>query len=87
MDIKYRFVGEENNDFITRHLNDELKIELPKYGLKLIELKRFSNSQGIIFSASYVRKMISENKLDTIIDLVPRSTLRIILENNYIQKG
>ena len=86
LDIKYRFVGEENNDFITRHLNDELKIELPKYGLKLIELKRFSNSQGIIFSASYVRKMISENKLDSIIDLVPRSTLRIILENNYIQK-
>lgn len=86
LNIKYRFVGEEKTDMITNHLNDELKSELPKYGISLIEKPRFSSEQGRVFSASYVRMLISEHRLEELADYVPKEVLKIIYENGYVKK-
>lgn len=86
LNIKYRFVGEENNDMITKHLNEELKTELPKYGISLIERPRFESKNGTTFSARYIRNLILNNKLEQISDFVPEETLQIIFEKNYINK-
>lgn len=86
LNIKYRFVGEEKSDMVTKHLNDELKSELPKYGIKLIEKPRFTDVKGNVFSASYVRNLISENKLSQISTLVPKEAMHIILKENYVNK-
>lgn len=71
---------------ITNHLNDELKSELPKYGISLIEKPRFSSEQGTVFSASYVRKLISEQRLEELVDYVPKEVLKIIYKNGYVKK-
>lgn len=86
LNIKYRFVGEENNDMITKHLNEELKTELPKYGISLIERPRFESKNGILYSARYIRNLILNNKIEQISDFVPQATLQIIFEGDYINK-
>lgn len=86
LNIKYRFVGEEKSDMITKHLNEELKAELPKYGIKLIERPRFKCENGILYSARYIRNLILNNKIEQISNFVPKATLQIIFEGDYINK-
>lgn len=73
MNIKTRFVGTEKSDVVTADYNKKMKEILPKYGVDLVEIERFKEESEII-SASTVRKLLSENKLDEAKKLVPDVT-------------
>ncbi|MDY3800957.1 MAG: hypothetical protein SOZ95_02855 [Bacilli bacterium] len=78
LNIKKRFVGQEQNDYITREYNKELKRNLPLYGIELIEIPRFRNINGDEISAKAVRRAVEENDDELLEILVPESTLRLI---------
>ena len=78
LNIKKRFVGQEQNDYITREYNKELKRNLPLYGIELIEIPRFRNINGDEISAKTVRRAVEENDDELLEILVPESTLRLI---------
>jgi len=78
LNIKYRFVGSEPFDKLTKRYNELMKEILPKNDIQVIEIKRLeTNSQTI--SASKVRQHIKEKKLGEIKNLVPSSTLPYII--------
>lgn len=70
LNIKTRFVGEENEDNLTRLFNESLNKELPKYGLTLKVIPRFEVG-GMAISAKKIRRLISEKKFETVKDYVP----------------
>lgn len=66
LNIEYRYVGSEENGYMKRY-NETLKKEL---GDKLIEVHRF-DLDGEIISASSVRKLIQENKVEEALKYIP----------------
>ena len=79
LSINVRFFGEENNDAVTRSLNESAISYLPPNGIdvKIIERKEFNGSP---ISAKVVRSLFSENKFHDLIPLVPFSTYKFLLE-------
>ena len=77
--ITIRFAGEEPNDRITKQYNDSMKNILPKYGIDFKVIPR-KEIKGKVISASTVRKLIAENDLIKIKELVPEPTFL------YLQK-
>ena len=73
--IGRRFVGEEPFSQVTGLYNEVMKAELAKQGLECIVVPRKENENGAI-SASKVREMIREHRLDEIKGMVPESTYR-----------
>lgn len=73
LNINKRFVGCEPYCNVTNSYNETLKRILPKYGVELIEIERNRYKQNYI-SASRVRQLIRENKLNEAKDLVPEVT-------------
>ena len=73
LNITKRFIGEEPYCVVTNAYNDALKEILPTYGVEVIEVKRVAFRSDII-SASKVRKLIVEGKIEEIKHLVPSST-------------
>lgn len=71
--ITRRFVGTEPYCPVTRAYNGRLKAILPRYGIELIEIERID---GI--SASRVRELMDEKRLDEIKKLVPETTYECI---------
>ncbi|MDW8800128.1 [citrate (pro-3S)-lyase] ligase [Clostridium sp. A1-XYC3] len=71
--IDKRFVGEEPYCNVTNSYNQTLKDIMPKYGVEVIELKRKKNDEEFI-SASKVRELIRNNKMDKVRELVPEVT-------------
>lgn len=71
--IKFRFVGEEPFDMITKQYNESMQKILPKYDVTFIEIPRAKSSQEVI-SASKVRKYIKEQNFEKIKQIVPKST-------------
>ena len=71
--IGVRFAGEEPFDRVTDHYNSAMMRLLPKFGVefKVIERKK---QNGIPISASLVRRLLKEKKMDKIKELVPYST-------------
>jgi citrate lyase synthetase len=62
LDIKYRFVGDEPFDIITRQYNKNMNENLAQFGIKFIEIKRNEvDAQSI--SASRVRKLLKEKNM------------------------
>ena len=53
---------------------------LPQYGINFKEIKRFS-VDGNEVSASYVRKLIFENRFDELKKLVPEKTYKYIVSS------
>lgn len=82
LNIKKRFVGEEEYDLVTNHLNQELKKVLPQYGLECIEVPRF-RIDGRRISAHTVRKLIEQEKLDELSIYLPSPVIEILYEKNY----
>lgn len=79
LDIKYRFVGEEKNDAVTREYNEAMKKILPTYGIELVEIPRKPiNGEINSISATIVRKMLESNDWDKVCNLVPRSTIDVL---------
>lgn len=83
LNIQYRFVGEELEDYVTSQYNLAMKKILPKFGVKVIEIER-KLKQGEIISASNVRKYYNNGELEKLKELVPESTFDYLLANKRI---
>lgn len=75
--ITYRFVGEEQEDKVTKEYNEAMKRILPRYGIHVVEIPRKVNGWSAI-SASRVRQCLSMNHMDELDELIPVSTKRIL---------
>lgn len=73
LNITTRFVGEEPFSETTRIYNETMKEILPQYDIKVIEIPR-KEEQGTAISASRVRQLIREDKLEETKPLVPETT-------------
>lgn len=71
--ITRRFVGTEPLSGTTRFYNEQMKARLPEYGIEVVELERLEQAGGAV-SASRVRALLAENKMEEIRRLVPEST-------------
>jgi [citrate (pro-3S)-lyase] ligase len=69
-----RFIGEEPYSEVTAIYNRAMKESLPSYGIDVVEIPRLADSDGAAVSASTVRRLIREGKLEKIRTIVPRST-------------
>ena len=79
LNIRYRFVGEENNDPVTQAYNQAMKKILPDFGIDVVEIPRKKiNGLAKEISATYVRNHIEEGEWEKIAELVPKSTMEII---------
>ena len=65
--IKKRYVGSESKDYMIEY-NKILKLIL---GDSLVEVPRLTNDEGLVYSASLVRNLIKENKIDEALKLIP----------------
>ena len=84
--IKYRFVGEEPFDKVTRTYNETMKRILPKCGVKVIEFPRALNDEKEIISATLVRKAIQEENMSMIEKFCPESTILYLKEQLNLGK-
>lgn len=74
LSITRRYVGTEPVCGVTAEYNRTMKKLLPEYGIDLIEIERYAVS-GEIVSASRIRSLISEKRMDALEGLLPASTL------------
>ncbi len=77
LNIKYRFVGEEPMDIVTREYNIAMKKILPLYGIRLIEIPR-KKIQGEYISATYVRNCLVKGKTEVLANWLPEPVRRKI---------
>ena len=75
--ITRRYVGTEPSCAVTAQYNGWMKQLLPDYGIELIELERLSVSGGAV-SASSIRHDIREKRFETLENLLPASSLRLM---------
>lgn len=80
--ITKRFVGSEPFDTVTRQYNSEMKRELPKYGIEVIEINRLERDDGSgAISATKVREHIFGDNLEALKSMVPTTTFEYIRMN------
>lgn len=83
--IKYRFVGEEPFDRVTKEYNETMKRILPQFGVKVVEIPRKTiANDGNIISATSVRKAIFNKDNHLINELCPETTVSYLKEKGYI---
>lgn len=75
--ITRRYAGTEPLCAVTAQYNDYMRKWLPEYGVTFCELER-RTALGSAISASKVRKLLAENRVDELGDLLPASTLERI---------
>lgn len=75
--INRRYIGEEPYCAVTKKYNEEMKKILPIYGIDVHEIPR-KELQGEAISASKVRRLIKENDLETLKEIVPESTYQFL---------
>ncbi len=73
LNVRYRFVGNEPNDLVTRTYNDAMKRILPANGIEVVEISRIGKNDEYI-SASLVRKYFENNALEKAWELLPMTT-------------
>lgn len=78
LNISIRFVGEEPTDNVTRQYNVALREQLPTYHVNLKIIPR-REIDGKIVSASNVRMLMKQEKIEEIKKLVPESSMPYIL--------
>jgi [citrate (pro-3S)-lyase] ligase len=71
--ITARFVGEEPLDPVTGAYNLQMKEALPALGIEVREIKRLEQ-KGTPVSASRVRLLLADGRLDEALELVPPAT-------------
>lgn len=76
--IKKRYVGNEPFCKITSTYNNEMKEMLPINGIEVEEIERLDND-GIAISASKIRKLIRENKIEETKKYVPLKTYEYLI--------
>ena len=84
--IKKRYVGTEQYCNTTADYNRAMKQILNKYGVEIIELKRKAiGAEDNYISASKVREAIKENRLNEILDFLPKTTMKFLLSDESIK--
>lgn len=78
LNITKRYVGTEPIDKVTEAYNLSLQKILPQYGVEVSLIKR-ADSEGEVISASKVRKLIAERRLEDTRKLVPESTYSYLI--------
>ena len=73
-----RFVGSEPSDELTRDYNEAMKRIMPQHGVEVIELPRLEKN-GMVFSASTVRKLLANGDFHMAKDMVPGTTLPYLI--------
>lgn len=76
-EISKRFVGEEPFDIVTKAYNDTMRRILPQYNIEFVEIPR-KEVNGQIISATTVRKLLQNNELEKLSNLIPDSTKKIL---------
>ena len=76
--ITKRFVGEEQFDTVTRQYNESMAKLLPEYGIDLVEIPR-CDVDGEAISASKVRALLEEGRMDELRSLVPQTTYEYLV--------
>ena len=71
--ITRRYVGTEPNCTVTAAYNAQMKQMLPDYGIELIEVER-KTLDGQPVSASRVRKLMEQNRLEEAAALLPETS-------------
>ncbi|MDR0759688.1 MAG: [citrate (pro-3S)-lyase] ligase [Treponema sp.] len=79
--ITRRFVGEEPLDPVTRAYNRQMKEALPTWGIEVREIRRREQG-GAPVSASRVRSLLSQGRLEEVGELVPLSTMDYLRTRN-----
>ncbi|WP_010295120.1 [citrate (pro-3S)-lyase] ligase [Clostridium senegalense] len=82
--INKRYVGEEPYCVVTKSYNDTLKEILPTFLTDVIEVKRKAEDE-IPISASRVRELIREGKMDEIEKIVPKTTFEFLNSDDAIE--
>ncbi len=72
LNIKSRYVGSEKTSHVTGLYNSVMETELPKYGIRFVEVKRLEQD-GVTVSASTVRQAIHDNCLESVLPMLPES--------------
>lgn len=73
LNINKRFIGTEPISITTNIYNQTLKEILPQYNIEVIEIER-KKINGDIVSASRVRALLSENNIEEVRKIVPKTT-------------
>ena len=75
--ITHRYVGTEPLSPMTKKYNDILKQHLPLNGIELVEIPRLEN-RGVPISASNVRKILKDGKINDVTHLLPKTTIKYL---------
>ncbi len=67
-------MGTEPSDGVTRSYNEQLKEQLPEFGIELVEIER-RRINGLVISASTVRQFFLEKNWHKISELVSKHVL------------
>lgn len=79
LNIKTRFAGEEPIDLVTQQYNIMMKRELPRYGIRFVEIPR-KEIEGMVVSASTVRRLSAEGRWKEVEKLVPNTTYNFLID-------
>ncbi|WP_040210110.1 [citrate (pro-3S)-lyase] ligase [Clostridium polynesiense] len=80
LNIVRRYVGKEPYCSVTSAYNSALKHILSGGGIELIEIERLENKDGYI-SASNVRRLLKDNKLQEAYNMIPKATWEFLNSN------
>lgn len=83
LNISVRFAGEEPIDGYTRQYNKAMSSVLPEHGIEFVEIPR-KEHDGIVISASRVRKLMKEKRYEKIKALVLPSVY-VFLNKHYFK--
>ena len=79
LSISIRFVGEEPFDYVTRQYNRDMITILPQHGVNVCVIPRKKDDEGNVISASTVRRLLDEENMEKIKDIVPDSTYKYLI--------
>lgn len=80
--ILIRFAGEEPYDPVTSNYNDNMKKLLPQYGIEFREIPRLKNGSGKEITATDVRKILTKDHYQELMELIPQTTYDVIFKDN-----
>ena len=81
--IKYRFVGEEPFDIVTKEYNETIKRILPEYGIQVEEIPRLKSEDENIISATKVRELYKNENYEELEKYCPNYTIEYLKKLRY----
>jgi [citrate (pro-3S)-lyase] ligase len=81
--IKKRYVGKEPYCPVTGAYNRTMKEILPGYDIEVIEVPRISLN-GVVISASEVRKQLSAGNMEVVREMVPATTYDFLVSEDAV---